>query len=261
MITGIIASFVPFNPVTLFANGEQGAWYDPSDLNTLFQDAAGTIPVTADGDPVGLRLDKSGNGNHGSQTTAAARPLYRTDGTLHWFEYDGVDDFFVTPSIAWGSDQVFISVGVTRISTTPAIIVEFSPNIATNPGSFYLVSADGMVPEVYSKHARGTAASSSSLVSKITSDTPPSTNVVSGYSDISDDFSLVRADGVDGTTATADKGAGNFGTYSLYSGSRGGVEVFFNGREYQSVLRNVIPDAGTLTAVERYTATKSGVTL
>lgn len=43
----------------LFANGEQGVWYDPSDLSTLFQDTAGTIPVTAVEQPVGLMLDKS----------------------------------------------------------------------------------------------------------------------------------------------------------------------------------------------------------
>ena len=43
----------------LFASGEQGAWYDPSDLTTMFQDSTGTIPVTADGQPVGLILDKS----------------------------------------------------------------------------------------------------------------------------------------------------------------------------------------------------------
>lgn len=43
----------------LFANGEQGAWYDPSDLSTLFQEAYGTTPVTAVGQPVGLILDKS----------------------------------------------------------------------------------------------------------------------------------------------------------------------------------------------------------
>jgi hypothetical protein len=79
-------------PYTLYSNGEQGAWYDPSDLSTLFQDAAGTIPVTADGDPVGLILDKSGNGNHASQAISSARPIYRTDGTLHWLEFDGVDD-------------------------------------------------------------------------------------------------------------------------------------------------------------------------
>lgn len=43
----------------LFANGEQGFAYDPNDLGTMFQDAAGTVPVTAAGQPVGLILDKS----------------------------------------------------------------------------------------------------------------------------------------------------------------------------------------------------------
>ena len=44
---------------SLFANNEQGFWYDPNDLRTMFQDSAGTIPVTAAGQPVGLLLDKS----------------------------------------------------------------------------------------------------------------------------------------------------------------------------------------------------------
>lgn len=42
----------------LFSNGEQGAWYDPSDLSTMFQNSAGTTPVTAVEQPVGLILDK-----------------------------------------------------------------------------------------------------------------------------------------------------------------------------------------------------------
>ena len=43
----------------LFSSGEQGVWYDPSDFSTLFQDSAGTTPVTAVEQPVGLMLDKS----------------------------------------------------------------------------------------------------------------------------------------------------------------------------------------------------------
>ena len=66
-----------FSPLSLFANGEQGAWYDPSDTTTLFQDSAGTTPVTASGQPVGLMLDKSGRGNHATQPTAGSRPIYR----------------------------------------------------------------------------------------------------------------------------------------------------------------------------------------
>ena len=48
-----------FNPGRLFTSGEQGVWYDPSDLTTLFQDSAGTVPVTTVEQPVGLMLDKS----------------------------------------------------------------------------------------------------------------------------------------------------------------------------------------------------------
>src|SRR5690554_962627 len=91
----------PFDPLSLFSNGEQGAWYDPSDLTTLYQDSAGTTPVTADGDPVGRMLDKSGNGNHADQSVAASRPIYRTDGVLHWLEFDGVDDSLRLPP--WSS--------------------------------------------------------------------------------------------------------------------------------------------------------------
>ena len=60
------------------SGGTEGAWYDPSDLSTLFQDSAGTTPVTASGQPVGKMLDKSGNGNHATQATAARRPTYQT---------------------------------------------------------------------------------------------------------------------------------------------------------------------------------------
>lgn len=44
---------------SLFANSEVGFAYDPNDLTTLYQDAAGTIPVTGAGQPLGLMLDKS----------------------------------------------------------------------------------------------------------------------------------------------------------------------------------------------------------
>jgi len=54
----------------LFANSEQGAWYDPSDLSSLFVNSDGTGAVTV-GDSVGYIKDKSGNGNHQIQATAS----------------------------------------------------------------------------------------------------------------------------------------------------------------------------------------------
>jgi hypothetical protein len=72
--SGLDAGF-GFSPAVLFAQGEQGAWYDPSDLTTLFQDNLGTTPVTATGQTVGLMLDKSGRGNHATQSSLASRPI------------------------------------------------------------------------------------------------------------------------------------------------------------------------------------------
>jgi hypothetical protein len=82
---GSVAGFgiAPFSPESLFENGEQGAWYDPSDYSTLFDSSAGTTPVSAPGNGsdvfVGLMLDKSqglvlGNelSNAATQTLATA---------------------------------------------------------------------------------------------------------------------------------------------------------------------------------------------
>lgn len=101
-----------FSPLDLFAWSKQGVWYDPSDLTTLFQDAAGTVPVTKDGDPVALMRDKSGNGNHAKQTVSTKRPVYKTDGILHWLQTDGVDDFLDSSIVPWNSSSFFQSSAV-----------------------------------------------------------------------------------------------------------------------------------------------------
>jgi hypothetical protein len=64
---------VTFDPTTLFTGTDTGWVYDLSDMSTLFQDAAGTTPVTAVGQPVGLELDKSkGAGYSGGVFTGLA---------------------------------------------------------------------------------------------------------------------------------------------------------------------------------------------
>lgn len=76
-----------WTPANLFIDklAYRGAWFDASDLTTLFQDTAGTTPVTTAGQTVGLMKDKSGNGNHLTLTNATLG----SDGTLFWIVFDG----------------------------------------------------------------------------------------------------------------------------------------------------------------------------
>ena len=113
----VVFSGGSFDPTSLFAASQQGLLYEASDLSTLFQDSGGTTPVTTAGQPVGLMLDKSGNGNHATQATAARRLTYQTSpdrATL-----DKVDDRMTvtvpvggfTGTMVLGTDQGTASYG------------------------------------------------------------------------------------------------------------------------------------------------------
>ena len=114
----------------LFAGGKQGAFYNPSDLSTLWQDAARTIPVTKHNDPVGFVEDLSGNGNHAMQTVSASRPVYQTDGILHWLYFDGVDDTLLISNIA---------------SITQPFSICLSKNEEYKPTVRYVSSSEGSI--------------------------------------------------------------------------------------------------------------------
>jgi hypothetical protein len=93
----------------LFAGGQQGAWYDPSDLATVWQDSARTTPGAV-GSAVGCIDDKSGNGNHAVQATAGSRPILRESGGLHYLEFNGSSHFLqktsaitIAESHYWGA--------------------------------------------------------------------------------------------------------------------------------------------------------------
>ncbi|MCX4186781.1 hypothetical protein [Methylophaga sp. OBS4] len=81
-----------FDPEELFANGEYGGLYVPSDISTLWQDTAGTTPVTASGQSIARIDDKSGNGLN-LILTGGSGVTYGTDGNLHWIDFDGASYF------------------------------------------------------------------------------------------------------------------------------------------------------------------------
>lgn len=428
-----------FSPATLFAAGEPGGWYDPSDLSTMFQDSAGTTPVTATGQTVARINDKSGRGNHLTQATAASRPIYGiepfggrrnlltfteqfdnaawvktnatvsgdsttapdgtltadtitltgisvgakqlasssalarcysfyvknnsgaryfqilTDGTANafanfdiqaevvgsrgssasassitsvgngWYriqmtatdasatniyialvgsntagwssgassgsfyvwgaqlelgstatayqrvtdqwnvtqagvpsvsyvQYDGTDDWFISPTITPGIDKAQVFAGVRKLADTNGVIAEVSLNGTSVNGAFVLQVWD---VGRYGTGSRGTAAATA--IPAVNTYTPPITNVLTGIGDIAADTAILRVNGVQAATSATDQGTGNYLAYPLYVGRRGGTSLPFNGRLYQLLVRfGANLDATTIAATEAFVNSRTG---
>jgi hypothetical protein len=96
--------------ILLFSNNEQGAFYIPRPVvngaQALFQDAAGTTPVTADGDPDGSMSDQSPNGHTAVQTISSRRPTYNASPDR--LSLDKVDDALIitVPTGGWNGTMV-----------------------------------------------------------------------------------------------------------------------------------------------------------
>ena len=250
-----------FDPLSLFATGEVGVYYDPSDMSTLFQDSAGTTPVTAAGQPVGKMLDKSGNGYHATQPTAGKRPLLQTDGTYWWLQGDGIDDCMSTNAIDFtGTNKMTVWAGVRKVDDTVSIICELSAAIG-NPGTFYSVTGTNVGGTGYSAISRGSAEVELEQASRNFTYSGVDTAVITQFHDIPGDLSRGWRNGVAGIDGTADKGTGNFGNYPMYLMSRAGSGLFFNGRLYSLIVRGAASSADELTKANQWTASKCGVTL
>lgn len=107
------AAPAPFSPLQLAPS----AMFDPGNTALLYQDDAGTTSVTADNQPVGLWQDESPNGLDLSQTTSVERPSYRTDGTFHWIEMDGVDDRMISAPVLRLGNPTTMVIGYQMLST------------------------------------------------------------------------------------------------------------------------------------------------
>jgi len=241
----------------LFGAGEQGGWYDVSDMSTLFQDAAGTTPVTAVEQPVGRILDKSGRGNHATQATTTKRPTLKQDANgCYYLSFDGVDDAMQTGNIDFtGTDKMTVWAGVTKLSDAAAgIVAELSPSQATNIGSFYLAAPYSAAPNV-GFLARGTV--NTSLPAADATWAAPASLVATGQGLIGGATpNILRTTGKPERTIANSIGTGNYGNYPLYIGARAGTSIFFNGRLYSLILRGAQSSISEIEAGELYTKQK-----
>lgn len=246
-----------FSPLALFAAGEVGAWYDPNDLTTVFQDAAGTTPGAV-GSVVGLVRDKSGRGNHATQATTTSKTILRLNATTgaHYLECDGVDDFLVTAAINFtGTDKMSVFAGVRKLSDAAiGMICELSPNVGANNGTFWLAAPIGAAAANYDFSSKGTVGQSKTRSGFAS----PHTAVLTGTGSIAADAVNLRVNGNDAGAFGGDQGTGNYGNHALYIGRRNGASLPFNGHIYGLIVRGAASTAAQIASTEAWLNQRTG---
>lgn len=250
-----------FTPARWFRGGEQGAWFDPSDITTVFQDAAGTTRAVAN-DPVGLILDKSGRGNHASQATAGLRPTLKQDAAGYYY-LEFTDHVLTTAAIDLsGTDKLTLAACVRKASdAATACLVEgalggaavtfsvFAPLGAANNYSVRTTDALG-IDEL-----------------TLTTFTAPLTNVLSfsinralsGAANVIDP----RVNGrVPSSAANSDAATtGNFTSAVYHIGRRDGSTLPFVGSVYGLVICGATKTDTERGRADRWLAARAGVNL
>ncbi|MFN3387546.1 MAG: hypothetical protein ACK40O_01340 [Allosphingosinicella sp.] len=107
----------------LFAGGTKGLWYDVSNLASMFQDDAGTVPAAVDA-PVGRILDQSGNNVHAVQATAAARPILRLADGRHYLEFNGTSHFLTLTGMSAAASPWTMTAALDPTPTTTSYLFD-----------------------------------------------------------------------------------------------------------------------------------------
>lgn len=245
----------------LFAGGVPGVWFDPSDLSTLFQDAAGTLPVTGVEQPVGLMLDKSGRGNHASQSTTTARPILRAEsagGTQQYYlDFDGVDDFMSTASTANLSTTsqlaTMVAVYVPPEQTARATVMELGSSYS-NAGCFG-VEAPMFTATSVGAGYRGNGVE---VARSVSAGKAPIGKAFFGVTlDLNAPLAQLRVNGTNKQQGTLSVGPGPFANATLFLGARNGNGQRFKGRLYGAVICGKGVLSPELNSLEQFLRNKS----
>lgn len=244
-----------FDPLSLFAAGEKGVWFDPTDISTLFQDSAGTTPVTAYGQKVGKILDKSGNGNHAIQANATLQPTYQIDNEGNPnLTFSGSYTQLVTSAIDFtATAQMMVGMGLNVVgSASAAVALELGADVNSINGSF-LIGAPSAVAD-HSLYLRGTSTIRAAVANVSDGD-----DIIVGLFDISQAtkeleliprLNRVQLSGSQITWTGTNAGTGNFGNLPLYMGARSGGTNPYQGKIYQVIVRGALTNASDIASTE-----------
>lgn len=227
-----------FNPLSV--TGLTG-WWDFSDRSTLYTDLGVTLVVN-DADAIEQINDKSGQGNHVTQTTAGSRPLYKTAilNGCSVGRFDNTDDFMSRTTFVGGAiAQPVTHFYVAKITTT-AIFQEPMDGV-TNRQT--ICNADGTKWGMY---AGSVAAGTVAL-------TTATTTVMAGI--FNGAASKLYVNG--GAAQTLSPGANTLNGIRIGRGTDG---VNLNGDFAEGLVYAAALTSSQLDAVGRYLGGKYGVT-
>jgi len=173
---------------------------------------------------------------------------YDTVGFKPYLKFDGVDDALATASIDFtATDKMTVVAGVRKLSdAATAVCAELSASAAVNVGVFALF-APRVTSGAFSYSSGGTTVienTSAAIAGAVT-------KVLTAYSSISAQVSVLRVSGVQTVVATP-QGTGNYGNYPLYIGSRGGTTLPFNGHLYSLIIRGAQSTDAQIVSAENY---------
>lgn len=227
-VSGGSAVLPAFSPTSLFTGGFQGVWFDFSDMSTLFQDSARTTPVTAAGQPIGGVLDKSGNGNHLGQATAAFRPTWNLlpNGKMG-AQFDGSNDYIQSLASIdlTGTNKFSGFCGLRKTSdAATAIAWELSVNSGSTNGTGALIAPSGAAAN-FTARSRGTTTAEASYTNAAVA--APVSAVATVLGDISAPSSILRVNAVQQAITTTTQGTGNLGNNIIQLGRAAAVFTGF----------------------------------
>ena len=229
--------------LSLFSGGAKGVLYDVSDMASMFQDDAGTVPAAVDS-PVGRMLDRSGNGFHAVQATAAARPILRQSGGRSWLEFDGTSKFMTISGISATASPWTLSAGVDPTQTTIAYLID------VQTGRLIFATREGTADDFVSyyegaawRRGGATAAGAQVLSWKLEAGA-----------------GAIRRNGAAIASGLAYTNRAIGGSVAL-GRHNSSAAAFLKGKLYGLVLVNRALPAGELAMAETWAAERAGVTL
>lgn len=254
-IFGGAGDSVPLDPalasILTAAPGSTVLWPSPQ---YWFQDSAGTVPVTAEGQRIKCWIAQDGK----RWVQTGADSLAPTAGKFPNGEWGALfsGGQSLASQVAFdlsSQTQAALFIGSRKTSdATNGVIIEQGPNATTSPG-FNIFAPAGTIE--YRQWLRvGTNNTSISFDSSTYA--APHTATLTGLFTTGTQ-QIARINGIEQTTTAP---AGNLASDVIYLGARAGVNSFFNGLIGPVVLRGgALPNGAAVTSIEDVITDKVGV--